>query len=52
VNTENRPVVPKGEGDRGGVDWEFGISRCKLLHVGWITKRFYCRAQGNIFNIL
>ena len=20
----------------GGMDWEFGISRCKLLYTGWI----------------
>ena len=23
-----------GGGGRGGKDWEFGISRCKLLYVG------------------
>ena len=22
----------------GGKDWEFGNSRCKLLHIGWINK--------------
>ena len=30
---ENRPVVAKGELGEGVVDWEFGISRCKLLHI-------------------
>ena len=20
----------------GGMDWEFGVSRCKLLHVEWV----------------
>lgn len=33
--TENRlvvAIVAKGEGDGGGMDWEFGTSRCKLLH--------------------
>ena len=20
----------------GGMDWEFGVSRCKLLHLEWI----------------
>ena len=29
--TENRLVVAKGEGGVGGMDWEIGISRCKLL---------------------
>ena len=30
-------VVAKGVGE-GGMDWEFGISRCKLLYIGWINK--------------
>ena len=39
-------------GIRGGMCWEFGVSRCKLLHVEWITTRSYCIARGTIFNIL
>ena len=31
-------VVAKGEGAGRGMDWEFGISRCKLLHIEWINK--------------
>ena len=23
----------------GGKDWEFGISRCKLIYIGWIKKQ-------------
>ena len=23
----------QGGGAKGGIDWEFGISRCKLLHT-------------------
>ena len=23
---------------RGGRDWEFGISRYELLHIGWLSK--------------
>ena len=23
----------------GGKDWEFGISRCKLLYTGWINNK-------------
>jgi len=30
-------VVAKGEGTSGGMDCEFGISRCKLLYVEWIN---------------
>ena len=28
----------QGRGDSRGKDWEFGISRCKLLHTGCINK--------------
>ena len=38
TDIENRLVVAKGEGDGGGKDWEFGISRCKLL--GWPKTAF------------
>ena len=30
---ENRFMVAKGE----GVGWEFGISRCKLFYLEWIS---------------
>ena len=38
-HTENRLEVIKGEGGGGGMDWEFGISRCKLLHREWIHNK-------------
>ena len=28
----------QGDGAGGGKDWEFGISRCKLVYTGWINK--------------
>ena len=28
-----------GRGGGGGMDWEFGISRCKLLHLRWISNK-------------
>ena len=31
-------MVAKGVGGGGGKDWEFGISRCKLVYIGWINK--------------
>ena len=30
--------LPRGRRGEGGKDWEFGISRCKLLYIGWINK--------------
>lgn len=35
-----------------GVDWELGISRFKLVYVGWINNKVLCTAQGTTFNIL
>ena len=32
IDSENRLV-----GGSGGKDWEFGVSRCKLLHLEWIS---------------
>ena len=37
-------MVAKGNKGRGGKDWEFGTSRCKLLYIGWINKVLF-RAQ-------
>ena len=33
MNIENRLVVAKGEGVGGGMEWEVGVSRCKLLYI-------------------
>jgi len=33
-------VVAKGRRGRGeGMDWEFGIRRCKLLYIEWINNK-------------
>ena len=47
---ENRLVVASGWGEEK--NWEFGNSRCKLLHVGWIKYKVLLYIQGTIFNIL
>ena len=39
MNIENRLVVAKEERVMGGMDWEVGVSRCKLLYVGWINNK-------------
>ena len=49
---ENRLVVAKGEGYGGGMDWKFGISRCKLLYREWVNNKVLLYSQGTIFNIL
>ena len=44
---ENRRGVAKGEGGKGGKEWEFRISRGKLLYIGWINKKVILYSTGN-----
>ena len=44
---ENRLVVAKGVGQGVGVDWEFGVSRCKLLHLGQVSNEVLLYSAGN-----
>ena len=39
--------MAKGEGGGEGMDWEFGISRCKLVYIGWINNRVLLYSTGN-----
>ena len=39
--------LPRGRRGWEGKDWEFGISRCKLLHVGWIKNKVLLYSTGN-----
>ena len=47
VANGNRLVVANGEGVGGGKDWEFGVSRCKLLYMGWINNQVLLYSTGN-----
>ena len=47
TDIENKFVVPKGEGSEGGMDWEFGISRCKLLYIEWINNKVLLYSTRN-----
>ena len=47
---ENRLVVAKGVGVGGegkGMDGEFGVSRCKLLYLKWISNELLQFSTGN-----
>ena len=37
----------EGGGGRSGMDWEFGISRCKLLHLEWKSNESLLYSTGN-----
>ena len=39
--------VCQGEGLGGGMDWEFVISRCKLLYIEWINNKVLLYSRGN-----
>ena len=40
-------MVAKGEGGGGGMDWEFGVSRCKLLYREWINNKVLLYSTQN-----
>ena len=52
TDSQNRLVVTKGEGSGGGKNWEFGISRCKLLYIGWINNKVLLYSTGNYIQYL
>ena len=43
----NTLVLAKMGGGGVGKDWEFGIIRRKLLHIGWINNRPLLYGTGN-----
>ena len=47
TDIENRLVVDNGEGCGGGMDGEFGISRCKLFYMWWINHKALLYSTGN-----
>ena len=49
-DTEHKLVVVKGEGLDGGMEWESGISRCKLAYTGWMNKVLW-HSTGNYIQI-
>ena len=47
TNIEKSLMVDKGERAGGGVDWKFGISRCKQLYRKWINNKVLLYITGN-----
>ena len=47
MDIENRLVVAKGEGVGGGLEWEVGLSRCKLLYTEWINNKVLLYSTRN-----
>lgn len=44
-------MVTKGRGEVRGMDQEFGIDRCQLLHLEWINK-VLMNSTGNYIQYL
>ena len=42
----------RGEERERGVDWEFGVGRCKLLLIEWINTKILLYSIGTISNLL
>ena len=38
---------PGGERERMGMDWEFGVTRYKLLHLEWRSNKILLYSTGN-----
>ena len=47
TDLEKELMVAKGEDGGGVMDWEFGISRCKLLYIQWINNKVVLYSTGN-----
>ena len=41
TDTESRLVAAKAERSGWGLDWEFGINRCKLLYIKGVNQKVY-----------
>ena len=44
---ENRLEFAKREGRGSGMDGEFGVGRCKVLHLEWISNEVLLYSTGN-----
>ena len=40
------------QGGGSGMDWKFGVNRCKLLHLEWISNEILLYSTGNYIQSL
>ena len=45
-------MVAKGKGVRGGMEWEVGVSRHKLLYMEWINNKDLLHSTGDYIQYL
>ena len=46
MDLDSRLVVPPGERE-SRMDWEFGVNRCRLLPLEWISNEVLLCSTGN-----
>lgn len=46
---ENRRVAVEGRGS--GMDGEGGVGRCKLGHLGWMSREVLLPRTGNFYSV-
>ena len=46
MDTDSIFEVPREEGGGSGMDGEFGVGRCKLLNIEWISTGNYVQSLG------
>ena len=47
MDMEIRLVFSRGEGGEKGMDGEFGVGRCELLHLEWISNGVLLYSKRN-----
>ena len=51
MDMESRSVFSRGEGEKKGMDREFGVGRCKLLHLEWINHEVFGVQRRELYPI-
>ena len=46
TDSQTKNTLPRGTVSRGGMDWEFGISQCRLLYI-CIAQSLCCTPEMN-----
>ena len=52
IDSQTREQVAEREGERSGVDEEFGVGRCKLLYLEWISNEVLLYSTGTVSSLL
>ena len=52
MDIENRLMVAKVEWGKSGMYGEFGVGRCKLLHLEWMSNEVLLYSTGNYIQSL